>query len=67
MSKVQSMEKKNVDREVWNRVQRIGGHRVLRKSQLSFFKKVLKKLLVNHKFSIQPQCGLLEKNCLFTS
>ena len=46
MSKVQSMEKKNVDREVWNRVQRISGHRVLSKSQLSFFKKVLKKLLV---------------------
>ena len=27
MSKVQSMEKKNVDREVWNRVQRISGHK----------------------------------------
>ena len=31
--KVQSMEKKNVDREVWNRVQRIGGHRVLNKME----------------------------------
>ena len=29
MSKVQSMEKKNVEREVWNRVQRVSGHRVL--------------------------------------
>ena len=27
-SKGHSMEKKNVEREVWNRVQRISGHRV---------------------------------------
>ena len=33
VSKVQSMEKKNVDREVWNRVQRISGHRVLNKRE----------------------------------
>ena len=31
MSKVRSMKKKNVEREVWNRVQRISGHRVLNK------------------------------------
>ena len=33
MSKVQSMEKKNVEREVWNRMQRISGHRVLNKRE----------------------------------
>ena len=31
--KVQSMEKKNVEREVWNRVQRNSGHRVLNKRE----------------------------------
>ena len=31
MSKVQSVEKENVEREVWNRMQRISGHRVLNK------------------------------------
>ena len=54
MSKVQSMEKKNVEREVWNRVQHISGHRVLNKREkvtkvshkYSFFKKVMKKLLI---------------------
>ena len=54
MSKVRSMKKKNVEREVWNRVQRMSGHRVQRmsltqsvkqkgksnesKSELGFFK-----------------------------
>ena len=33
MSKVRSMKKKNVEREVWNRVQRISGHRVLNKRE----------------------------------
>jgi len=33
VSKVLSMEKKNVEREVWNRVQRISGHRVLNKRE----------------------------------
>ena len=33
MSKVRSMKKKNVEREVWNRVQRINGHRVLNKRE----------------------------------
>ena len=31
--KVESMEKENVEREVWNRVQRISGHRVLNKRE----------------------------------
>ena len=31
VSKVRSMKKKNVEKEVWNRVQRISGHRVLNK------------------------------------
>ena len=33
MSKVRSMKKKNVEREVWNRVRRISGHRVLNKRE----------------------------------
>ena len=33
MSKVQSMEKKNVEKEVWNRVQRISGNGVLDKRE----------------------------------
>ena len=33
MSKVQYMETKNVEREVWNRMQRISGHRVLNKRE----------------------------------
>ena len=53
MSKVQSTEKKNVDREVWNRVQRISGHRVLNKREkvtkvitIKFFKNSNEKLLI---------------------
>ena len=33
MSKVRSMKEKNVEREAWNRVQRISGHRVLNKRE----------------------------------
>ena len=74
------MERKNVERKVWNRVQRISGHRVLIKrekvtkvSHNKFFQKSNEKCIdtvYNHKFSIEPHAvggGLLEKNGSFSS
>ena len=74
------MEKKNDEREVWNRVQRINGHRVLNKrgkvtkvSHKKFLQKSNEKSIdtvYNHKFSIEPHAmggGLLEKKDSFSS
>ena len=44
MPKVQSVEKKNVDREVWTRGVKQKGKSNKSKSQLSFFKKVTRRL-----------------------
>ena len=74
VSKVQSMKKKNVEREVWNRVQRISIYRVLKErekvTKVSYSYIILIHNINNHKFPIEPHRvggGLLEKNGLVTS